>query len=77
MTIALEDVRATARHYAAVLAEPEVALLARCLRQLGEARCAALLAETLAREAQGGCLRRDGRLLREAAALVARGEGDA
>jgi hypothetical protein len=34
--------------------------LYRCLQRLGQDRCGALLAETLAVEAQGGCLRGDG-----------------
>jgi hypothetical protein len=52
----------TAAALADILGETEAApcrTLHRCLHRLGEDRCAALLAETLAVEAQGGCLRRD------------------
>jgi hypothetical protein len=44
----------TAEHLAAVLQEPEVALLANTLDCLGPTRTAAILAETLALEANGG-----------------------
>jgi PHAX RNA-binding domain len=45
---------------AALLHEPALPVLRRCLRRLGQDRCAVLLAETLAVEAQGGCLQQDG-----------------
>ena len=49
-----------AKALADLLQEDNVGLLKRCLAHLGEDRCATLLEETLAVEAQGGCLRRDG-----------------
>ena len=46
----------TADRLAEVLQEPEKALLARVLRQLGQERCAAILADTLTIESNGGML---------------------
>ena len=43
-----------------ILQEPEKALLAKVLRQLGQERCAAILADTLEVEANGGMLLKDG-----------------
>lgn len=50
----------TADMLAQVLQEPEKALLARCLRQLGQERCAQVLVATLEVEANGGMARKDG-----------------
>lgn len=50
----------TADMLAQVLQEPEKALLARVLRQLGQERCAAILAATLEVESTGGLMLRDG-----------------
>ena len=50
----------TADMLAQVLAEPEKALLARCLRQLGQERCAQVLAATMEVESGGGMPRKDG-----------------
>jgi len=44
----------TAEQLAAALQEPHVPLLRRVLERLGQERCATLLTETLALEAQGG-----------------------
>jgi PHAX RNA-binding domain len=51
----------TTEQLAEVLQEPEQGLLARALTVLGQERCAALLAETLAIEGQGGMLTMTGR----------------
>src|SRR5215471_16848130 len=45
---------------AATLQEPKRPLLATVLRVLGQARCAAILADTLTCEASGGMLTKDG-----------------
>jgi Phosphorylated adapter RNA export protein, RNA-binding domain len=45
---------------AEILQEPEKALLARVLKTLGQERCAAILADTLSIEANGGMLTRAG-----------------
>src|ERR671935_3019961 len=45
---------------AEVLQEPHRPLLTQVLRTLGEDRCAAILADTLACEAHGGMLTKDG-----------------
>lgn len=50
----------TADMLAAVLQESEKALLAKVLRQLGQERCAAILADALAIESDGGMARKDG-----------------
>jgi hypothetical protein len=50
----------TVDHLAQVLQEPNRPLLAQVLRTLGQDRCAAILAETLTCEANGGMLTRDG-----------------
>jgi hypothetical protein len=50
----------TATALSEVLQEPEKALLARVLKILGQERCAALLAETLSIESNGGMLTRAG-----------------
>ena len=50
----------TADMLAEVLQESEKALLARVLRQLGQERCAAILAATLEVESTGGLLLKDG-----------------
>jgi PHAX RNA-binding domain len=44
----------TTAQLAATLQEPHIPLLHRVLERLGQERCATLLAETLALEAQGG-----------------------
>jgi hypothetical protein len=59
----MADPSLTLEALADILGETEVAprrTLRRCLQRLGQDRCAALLAETLAVEAQDGCLRLDG-----------------
>ncbi len=50
----------TAAMLAEALQEPEKTLLARVLRQLGQERCAAILADTLAVESNGGMLIKSG-----------------
>ena len=50
----------TATTLAEVLQEPEKALLALVLRTLGQERCAAILADTLTIESNGGMLVRAG-----------------
>jgi len=50
----------TVEQLAEILQEPKVPLLRQVLRTLGQERCAALLAETLACEANGGLLTQDG-----------------
>src|SRR5918912_839610 len=50
----------TVETLAAILQEPKVPLLRQVLRTLGQDRCAALLADTLACEANGGMLTKDG-----------------
>jgi hypothetical protein len=50
----------TADTLAAALQEPEKALLGRVLRTLGQERCAAILADTLSIESNGGMLTRAG-----------------
>jgi hypothetical protein len=45
---------------AELLQEPEKALLARVLKMLGQERCAAILADTLTIESNGGMLTRAG-----------------
>jgi hypothetical protein len=50
----------TVETLAAILQEPKVPLLRQVLRTLGQDRCAALLADTLQCEAQGGMLTKDG-----------------
>ena len=50
----------TAEKLAAALQEPDKALLARVLTMLGQERCAAILAETLTIESQGGMLTKAG-----------------
>jgi hypothetical protein len=50
----------TATALSEILQEPERALLARALRQLGQERCAQVLAATLEVEAHGGMLLKDG-----------------
>src|SRR5689334_19757059 len=50
----------TAETLAAMLQEPKVPLLSQVLRTLGQDRCAALLADTLTREANGGMRTKDG-----------------
>jgi PHAX RNA-binding domain-containing protein len=50
----------TAETLAAILQEPKVPLLRQVLRTLGQDRCAALLADTLTCEANGGLLTKDG-----------------
>jgi hypothetical protein len=50
----------TAEQLAEILQEPKVPLLRQVLRTLGEDRCAAILADTLACEANGGMLTPDG-----------------
>ena len=52
--------RVTAKALADVLHEPERWLLIRALRTLGEARCWAILVETLTLEANGGMLTKAG-----------------
>ena len=50
----------TAEKLAAALQEPKKGLLARVLTMLGQKRCAAILADTLTIESQGGMLTRAG-----------------
>jgi hypothetical protein len=50
----------TVDHLAQILQEPNRPLLTQVLRTLGQDRCAAILAETLTCEANGGMLTRDG-----------------
>jgi PHAX RNA-binding domain len=50
----------TGETLAAILQEPKVSLLRQVLRTVGPDRCAALLADTLACEARGGLLTKDG-----------------
>jgi hypothetical protein len=50
----------TADRLAAILQEPEKSLLARVLKTLGQERCAAILADTLTIESNGGMLTRAG-----------------
>jgi Phosphorylated adapter RNA export protein, RNA-binding domain len=50
----------TAADFATLLDEVNVVLLRRCLLRLSNARCEALLEQTLAVEDQGGLLWRDG-----------------
>src|SRR5262245_43161486 len=50
----------TATVLSEVLHEPEKALLARVLKMLGQERCAAILADTLTIESNGGMLTRAG-----------------
>jgi len=50
----------TVEQLAAILQEPKVPLLRQVLRTVGPERCAALLADTLACEASGGMLTKDG-----------------
>jgi hypothetical protein len=50
----------TGETLAAILQEPKVPLLRQVLRTLGQDRCAALLADTLACEARGGLRTKDG-----------------
>jgi PHAX RNA-binding domain len=50
----------TVETLAAILQEPKVALLRQVLRTMGPERCAAILADTLACEASGGMLTKDG-----------------
>jgi len=50
----------TGETLAAILQEPKVPLLRQVLRTLGQDRCAALLADTLTSEANGGMLTKDG-----------------
>lgn len=50
----------TATALSEILQEPEKALLARVLRQLGQERCAAILADALTIESDGGMLLKDG-----------------
>ena len=50
----------TGETLAAILQEPQVPLLRQVLRTLGQDRCAALLADTLACEARGGMHTKDG-----------------
>ena len=50
----------TAEKLAAALQEPDKALLARVLTMLGQDRCAAILADTLTTESQGGMLTKAG-----------------
>ena len=54
------DETLTVDHLAAALQEPKVHLLRQVLRTLGAERCAALLADTLTCEANGGLLTKDG-----------------
>ena len=50
----------TVETLAAILQEPQVPLLRQVLRTLGQDRCAAILADTLACEARGGMPTQDG-----------------
>ena len=50
----------TVEQLAEILQEPKVPLLRQVLRTLGQDRCAAILADTLACEAHGGMLTQDG-----------------
>jgi PHAX RNA-binding domain-containing protein len=50
----------TGETLAAILQEPKVPLLRQVLRTVGPERCAAILADTLACEARGGMLTKDG-----------------
>src|SRR5919109_4685643 len=50
----------TVEQLAAILQEPKVPLLRQVLRTLGQDRCAAILADTLACEAHGGMVTTDG-----------------
>src|SRR6516164_5435681 len=50
----------TGETLAAILQEPKVPLLRQVLRTLGQDRCAAILADTLTSEANGGMLTKDG-----------------
>jgi len=50
----------TGETLAAILQEPKVPLLRQVLRTLGQDRCAAILADTLMSEANGGMLTKDG-----------------
>jgi|RhiMetdeSRZDD1v2_1073273.scaffolds.fasta_scaffold93504_5 PHAX RNA-binding domain-containing protein len=50
----------TVEQLAAILQEPKVPLLRQVLRTVGPERCAAILADTLAWEARGGMLTKDG-----------------
>jgi PHAX RNA-binding domain len=50
----------TGETLAAILQEPQVPLLRQVLRTLGQDRCAAILADTLACEASGGMHTKDG-----------------
>jgi hypothetical protein len=50
----------TVETLAAILQEPKVPLLRQVLRTLGQDRCAAILADTLTSEANGGMLTKDG-----------------
>jgi phosphorylated adapter RNA export protein len=50
----------TADTLAEALQEPKKSLLAKVLRTLGEERCQAIFTETLATEASGGMLTKDG-----------------
>jgi PHAX RNA-binding domain len=50
----------TAEALAAILQEPKVPLLRQVLRTVGPERCAAILADTLACEASGGMVTKDG-----------------
>ena len=50
----------TGETLAAILQEPKVPLLRQVLRTVGQDRCAAILADTLTCEANGGMLTKDG-----------------
>lgn len=56
----MQSTRIKARELAAVLHEPEIQMVARVLRVLGEERSIEILADTLTREHEGGMLTKEG-----------------